>query len=97
MKLFHLAEEYRCKLFGHKRGVLVQAANNIKMYRCPRCGAEWKRKLYGKLKVYQTLDEFGYDEHGIHRRMQLPPSVSAENEEKFRLDEINRVKDMRKE
>ena len=52
--LMPLADALKCRLFGHKRGVLVQSASlddyNIKMYRCPRCGSEWTRKLYGKLK-----------------------------------------------
>ena len=38
---------------------------------------------------------FGYDEFGRKRKMSLPQSVSAENEEEYHLDEINRVKDMK--
>ena len=48
-------------------------------------------------RLYDAVEEFGEDAHGQPRKTQLLPSVSSENEEEFRLDEKNRVYDMKKE
>lgn len=37
----------KCRLFGHLRGKRVVNGCNqeYKVYACPRCGAQWQRKV----------------------------------------------------
>mgnify|MGYP001590195303 CR=1 FL=1 len=35
----------QCKLFGHKRGKRVAATATHIAYQCPRCLAQWTRKV----------------------------------------------------
>ena len=51
----NLINRFRCWFFGHPRGKRVpnpsDEGRGVRWLRCPRCGAEWTRKIPVSRKV----------------------------------------------